>query len=213
MALLARLLLGVACALAAPAAHARSWVMTPDPAVTSHPNLPSVEFSAVDYPANVLGLVDDQHSLSVHFQFLQEPFGGDWFHGIHFDQAALRAWVQIDPPCFTGITELIGLTVEVASGQFVYMDSLLFSEGWGTCAAGVFDGGVVTFEFADFPTQADFYVMREFVDPPPIYLATVSATVEVAALAPTLGSLGVALLAAGFVLATLVAARPTSWPS
>ena len=69
--------------------------------------------------------------------------------------------------------------------------------------------GTYTFEFSQFPTQVDFWtstVVSEFFGPE-------SATVEVAALAPTLGPLGMTLLAAGFVLATLVAARPTSGPS
>ena len=102
MLLLARLLLGEACALAAPAAHARSWVMTPDPAET----LPeSVSFSAVDLPPEVIGLGNEQHSLSVHFQFTT-GFCTDCETAVHFDQPASRAWGQHDPPCFDGVGEL-----------------------------------------------------------------------------------------------------------
>ena len=214
MVLLARLLLGAACALAAPAAHARSWVMTPDPADTTGINR-GVSFSAVDLPPEVTGLVNEQQSLSVHFLYIS--YCQDCESAVHFDQPASRAWAQLDPPCFFGVRELgPGETgTRNVAGQLIYFDSIIYSESTN-CTGADRTSGIVTYEFSVLPSQVDFYVWRSYVREPgePITdSSTVSATVEVAALAPTLGSLGMALLAAGFVLATLVAARPTGWPS
>ncbi len=213
MLLLARLLLGAACALAAPAAHARSWVMTPDPADTPPPY--DVSLSAVELPPEAIGLVNEEESLSVHFQYLS-PACSDCEVGVHFDQPPSGVWVHFDPPCAAGAFYWFletGQTVEF-DGQPTYLDSVFISERSNCNGTGSMSG-TFTYEFSVFPSQVDFYMWFHSADPEfqPSILSTVSATVEVAALAPTLESLGMALLAAGFVLGTLVAARPTSWPS
>ena len=192
MLLFARLLLVAVCALAAPAAHARSWVMTPDPAVLPF----GIEHSAIDTPPDVIGLVNDQESLSLFYDII--GCGGiDCFFFVHFDQQPVAGWWDPDPSCFVPGEAPFSMTPsnrEVAPG--VRMDSTVFSDP--PCS------GTLTFEFSQFPTQIDFWMLAGFVQD----WSSASATVEVAALAPTLGSLGMALLAAGFVLATLVAARP-----
>ncbi len=154
MVLLARLLLGAACALAAPAAHARSWVMTPDPAVND-----LAEFSAVEVPPEAIGAVNEQQSLSVHFGYLAA--GGDVETAVHFDQPASRVWFQLDPPCFDdfgGFFELTGVTtgqtIDVG-GQLVYFDSVLGTEGSNCIGTGPLSG-IFTYEFPVLPTQVDF---------------------------------------------------------
>ena len=197
MVLLARLLLGAACALAAPAAHARSWVMTPDPMA----EYPGIEYSAIDTPVGVIGLVNDEESLSLSY-VTNCGCCADCVYYAHFDQQPVAVWLD-DPSCYgPGPFLWPPINETVAPGEVVRMDSVVFA-GFAPCS------GTLTFEFSQFPTQVDFWAPVG-IDPV-VWFGPFSATVEVAALAPTLGPLGMTLLAAGFVLA--IAARPTSGPS
>ncbi len=199
MLLLAPLLLGAACALAAPAAHARSWVMTPDPVVLELPS-PGIEWSAIDTPPEVIGLVNDEESLSLDF-VTNCGCAEDCLYYAHFDQQPIAVWWQPHSVgCFAigeGPFSVPPFNLEVAPGEVVRMDFMTLADT-APCSA------TLTFEFSQFPAQVDFWGGCQF-EP---LSGPFSATVDVAALAPTLGSLGMALLAAGFVLATLVAARP-----
>ena len=70
MTLLARLLLGAVCALAAPAAQARSWVMTPDPVVLAVEYVLEHRMDRLSHSRDAVG----EHAESVDADVVDEAF-------------------------------------------------------------------------------------------------------------------------------------------